>query len=88
MSSGKISGDLRIAATFGPDWPAEWLYRRGQQGAAAHWVGGSDEGEAALTVMQRFRQTWPAEWLRRHGREDAAEQWIAYYTASANGATR
>jgi type IV secretion/conjugal transfer VirB4 family ATPase len=74
-----------LAATYGPDWPAEWLYRRGQQGAAAHWVGGTDEGEAAATVMQRYRQTWPAEWLRRHGREDAAEQWIAYYTAPANG---
>jgi type IV secretion system protein VirB4 len=76
-----------LAATYGADWPAEWLYRRGLHGPAAHWIGGQAEGDLAMTLLQRHRQTWPAEWLRRHGREDAAEQWINYYVPAANGAT-
>jgi len=76
-----------LAATYGADWPAEWLWRRGLQGPAAHWIGGHAEGDLAMTLLQRHRQTWPAEWLRRHGREDAAEKWIDYYVpATANGA--
>jgi type IV secretion system protein VirB4 len=74
-----------LAASYGPDWPAEWLWRRGLQVPAAVWVGNKEESELATTLLQRYRQTWPAEWLRRHGREDAAEQWINYY-ASSEGA--
>jgi len=73
-----------LVASYGADWPAEWLWRRGQQGAAAHWVGGREEGDAAMGILKRFRQTWPAEWLRRHGRDDAADAWVNYYMP-ANG---
>jgi type IV secretion system protein VirB4 len=76
-----------LAAAYGPDWPAEWLWRRGLHGPAAHWVGGKPEGELAMTLLQRHRATWPAEWLRRHGREDDAEQWIRYYVANAKPST-
>jgi type IV secretion system protein VirB4 len=68
-----------LNAAYGADWPAEWLWRRGLQGPAAHWVGGKAEGDLAATLIQRYRATWPAEWLRRHGQEDAAEQWVNYY---------
>jgi len=85
-ASGKedLTTVRELAASYGPDWPAEWLWRRGLHGPAAHWVGGKPEGELAMQLLQRHRATWPAEWLRRHGREDAAEQWINYYV-STNG---
>ena len=75
-----------LEATYGADWPAEWLYRRNLPGAAAHWVGGKEHGEEAQAIIQRFRQTWPAEWLRKMGNEAAAEQWISYYVAIGEAA--
>ncbi len=85
-ASGKedLAAIRGLAASYGADWPAEWLWRRGLQSPAAHWVGGETEGELAMTLMQRHRGTWPAEWLRRHGREDAAERWLRYYAGESD----
>jgi type IV secretion/conjugal transfer VirB4 family ATPase len=81
-ASGK--DDLRevteLANFFGSDWPAEWLWQRNLQVAAAHWVaGGETERDAALSIMQHNRQTWPAEWLRYKGMHAESAAWMAYY---------
>jgi type IV secretion system protein VirB4 len=80
-SAGKE--DLRsiggLRSRFGDDWPAEWLWQRNLKVAAARWLGGEREQDAAYETMNRFRDTWPAEWLRRHGRDDLADRWMKVY---------
>ena len=64
---------------FGSDWPAEWLWQRGQQYAAGRWVGGAARQDEAMQIIGAYRQTWPAEWLRYVGREADAERWLAMF---------
>ena len=70
--------------TYGSDWPAEWLWQRGQRFAAARWIGGAARQDAALGILEAHRQTWPAEWLRRLGQNDAADNWLERYTSRAS----
>jgi hypothetical protein len=64
---------------YGSDWPAEWLWQRGQREAAAHWLGGPAKHAAAMRVLTDHRQTWPAEWMRLAGSPLDAERWMKTY---------
>jgi type IV secretion/conjugal transfer VirB4 family ATPase len=66
---------------YGSDWPAEWLWQRGQRAAAAKWVAGAGSQDAAMQILTNHRQTWPAEWLRHEGRSDDANRWMKAYLA-------
>jgi type IV secretion system protein VirB4 len=79
-ASGKedLATVRRLGAAFGDDWPAEWLWQRGQRNAASRWIGGADQQAAALAILTEHRETWPAEWLRAQGRADLAEQWLEF----------
>jgi type IV secretion/conjugal transfer VirB4 family ATPase len=81
----------QLQATFGDDWPAEWLWMRGQQNAAARWLGGVDDQVRALAILSEHRRTWPAEWLRVQGRGDLADRWLElqrrrFAASESNGA--
>ena len=80
-ASGKedLAAIRDLQRTFGSDWAAEWLWRRGQRHAAARWVGGEGEQAEAMRIMATHRETWPAEWLRAHDRPEHAERWIEVY---------
>jgi type IV secretion system protein VirB4 len=80
-ASGKedLAAIRQLERELGSDWPAEWLWRRGLNVAAAYWVGGTEEAADAYAVMEQHRQTWPAEWLRIHGHAQQAERWMAAY---------
>lgn len=69
----------QLERELGGDWPAEWLWRRGLNVAAAYWVGGTEEAADAYAVMEKHRQTWPAEWLQLHGHTREAQRWMAAY---------
>jgi type IV secretion system protein VirB4 len=79
-ASGKedLATVRRLGAAFGDDWPAEWLWQRGQRNAASRWLGGADQQAAALAILTEHRETWPAEWLRAQGRADLAERWLEF----------
>lgn len=69
----------RLEATFGSDWPAEWLWLRNLRVAAAHWVGGEADRTTAFQLMENNRQTWPAEWLHYKEEPELADAWMAWY---------
>ena len=77
-ASGKedLATVRQLETAFGNDWPAEWLWLRGQQNAAARWLGGVEDHAKALGVLAEHRRTWPAEWLRLQGRSDLADRWL------------
>jgi type IV secretion system protein VirB4 len=79
-SKEDLAAIRQLERELGSDWPAEWLWRRGLNVAAAYWVGGAEEAADAYAIMEQFRKTWPAEWLRVHGHEKQAERWMAAYT--------
>jgi type IV secretion system protein TrbE len=80
-ASGKedIAAIRQLERDLGGDWPAEWLWRRGLNVAAAYWVGGPEEAADAYAVMEKYRQTWPAEWLQLHGHTREAQRWMDAY---------
>jgi len=84
-ASGKedLTTIMQLVDFFGDDWPAEWLYQRGEREAAAIWLAGVDGMQRALEVMGQFRQTWPAEWMRALGRTDLADLWLENFERRA-----
>ena len=68
-----------LMAAFGEDdWPAEWLWQRGLKMAAARWLGGEDDAEAAYDILDQHRTSWPAAWMRRAGLDGEADAWLAH----------
>ncbi len=84
-ASGKedLTTVRQLVDLYGDDWPAEWLYQRGEREAAAIWLAGVDGMQRALEVMGQYRQTWPAEWMRALGRADLAERWLETFESRA-----
>jgi type IV secretion system protein VirB4 len=80
-ASGKddLKAIRQLQALYGSDWPAEWLWQRGQRHAAARWVGGELRQEEALAVLSQHRQTWPAEWMRSSGLSLEADRWLEIF---------
>jgi type IV secretion system protein VirB4 len=78
-ASGKddLNAIRALQQRFGSDWPAEWLWQRGQRNAAARWIGGLEKHPVALKILEEHRDTWPAEWLRLEGHPQHAGRWMA-----------
>ncbi len=79
----------RLRVQYGAnEWPAEWLWRRGLPVAAAHWLGGAENEQRAMRILERYRDTWPAEWLRAQGNDSAADVWLQSHSAVSIDGTR
>jgi type IV secretion system protein VirB4 len=87
-ASGKddLTAIRRLEKTLGADWPAEWLWQRGQRNAAALWLGGRERQAEAASILERFRDTWPGQWLYATGRPADGERWMALHDERHTGA--